>query len=324
MTRYVDFRKIKKRVPILDVAGRYQLPLSEHGASYVGDCPLCSYASIGDADPESRKFKINPMIGAFKCFGCGAGGNAIDLVAKREKTTIQRAAVLIAEWFDIADCDIDRPTRAVSRNQESQGIADDGDPIGDAVRDNEPLDWEGLKSLSFDHDLLLENGLDSSRLEEFGAGYCSRGMMSGRLACPIRNREGELLGYCGVSLDGKEPRVKFPPPARFERGLEFFNLDRALVSNQLKTTQSLLIVEDVLEVFLLGDQGQDNVIATMEGVPTRQQVLRLRRDLATQPTGFHLLFVWSKLEPELRDVIALLADGFYVGFVTAKSQGSLA
>ena len=48
--------------------------------------------------------------------------------------------------------------------------------------------------------------------------------MHDRIVIPIHNREGELVAYAGRSIDGSEPRYKFP--AGFHKSLELFNLHR--------------------------------------------------------------------------------------------------
>jgi DNA primase len=55
--------------------------------------------------------------------------------------------------------------------------------------------------------------------------FAGPGLLSGRIAIPIRNRRGEIVAYAGGALDGEVPKYKLP--AGFRRGLELFNLHRA-------------------------------------------------------------------------------------------------
>ena len=48
--------------------------------------------------------------------------------------------------------------------------------------------------------------------------------MHDRIVIPIHNAEGELVAYAGRSIDGSEPRYKFP--AGFHKSFELFNLHR--------------------------------------------------------------------------------------------------
>jgi hypothetical protein len=71
---------------------------------------------------------------------------------------------------------------------------------------------------------LLDLGLEAATLEYFGAGYCTKGLLKGRLAIPIHNGAGKLVAYAGLALDpATTPRYLFPP--NFHPGLEVFNLD---------------------------------------------------------------------------------------------------
>ncbi len=60
---------------------------------------------------------------------------------------------------------------------------------------NVPLTFE-LK-LDPDHPWFKQVGLLPHTVKEFGLGYCSKGMMGGRIAFPIRNKRGDLIGYAG-------------------------------------------------------------------------------------------------------------------------------
>jgi DNA primase len=54
--------------------------------------------------------------------------------------------------------------------------------------------------------------------------FAGKGSMHDRIVIPIHNSEGELVAYAGRSIDGSEPRYKFP--AGFHKSLELFNLHR--------------------------------------------------------------------------------------------------
>lgn len=48
--------------------------------------------------------------------------------------------------------------------------------------------------------------------------------MHGRIVIPIHNPNGELVAYAGRSIDGSEPRYKFP--AGFHKSMELYNVHR--------------------------------------------------------------------------------------------------
>ena len=110
--RQIDFAKLKERVDILKVVDHYDWrnDLKRSGESYTGRCPICGSGK--------RSFTVTPPR-AWKCFGdCDAGGNQLDLVAHVEGVSLKEAAVIIAEWFGIDDCD--RQTQRTNGN--SRGV----------------------------------------------------------------------------------------------------------------------------------------------------------------------------------------------------------
>lgn len=345
MTRYVDFKKLKSQVGIEAIVGLLSLTLRKQGDSLVGDCPLC-----GNGREDSSKFNVSPSkgdSGAWNCFGCGEGGNMLDLVAAINDVSIQKAAVYIAEQFDITDCDIERParrkrkpkTKAAKAKTSGNGSGEEAyevnsdtpqverqpateeDYAGDKdepcvedesgeIRFNPPLDWEGLKNLDANHEAILDAGMDPDICAYFQAGYCSRGMMKGRFAVPIHNLGGELVGYCGIALDDREDRFKFPPADKYEQGVDLFNLHRAAESSLYKKKGTgLLIVEDILDVFSAYASGTEAVIATMGGAPTRQHLLRLR-EIAV--AGKQISVLWEKPGEELDKAVAKIAEFSWV------------
>jgi DNA primase len=50
---------------------------------------------------HSRQFRTTANGRGFKCFGCGAKGNVLDLVAMLEHIEVRDAALWLVEWFDL-------------------------------------------------------------------------------------------------------------------------------------------------------------------------------------------------------------------------------
>ena len=70
-----------------------------------------------------------------------------------------------------------------------------------------------------------ERGVTEETVRTFGVGvFNGKGSMQGRCVIPIHNGAGELLAYAGRSIDGSEPRYKFP--SGFHKSLELYNLHR--------------------------------------------------------------------------------------------------
>lgn len=68
---YEQLKDQIKQASIVDIIARY-IPLSKKGANHEGVCPFHA-----DTKPS---LKVNDVKGLYKCFACGAGGDAITFV----------------------------------------------------------------------------------------------------------------------------------------------------------------------------------------------------------------------------------------------------
>jgi len=155
----------------------------------------------------------------------------------------------------------------------------------------------------------MERGVTEEIAKTFGIGFFSgKGSMQNRIVIPIHNREGELVAYAGRSIDGSEPRYKFP--AAFHKSLELYNLHRvrgetsivlvegffdcikvtqagfpcvALMGSTMSKAQEKLL-EDFAHVVVMLDGDEAGTAAT-DGVSDRLQRLVYRVDVMELPDG---------------------------------------
>jgi len=79
---------------------------------------------------------------------------------------------------------------------------------------NAPLDFT-LKMLDVQHPYLKQRGLTPETISHFGLGYCSRGLMQGRIAIPLHDAVGQLIGYAGRLVEDNKitadnPKYRLP------------------------------------------------------------------------------------------------------------------
>lgn len=134
---------------------------------------------------------------------------------------------------------------------------------------NAPLDFE-LKGLDPNHPYLHERGLTPETIRTFGLGYCGRGLMAGRIAIPLHNHEGNLVGYAGrVVDDGQigEENPKYRLPGARERDGKVFEFSKgAFLFNGHRVqapATDLIVVEGFFSVFHLHKCGWTNAVALM-------------------------------------------------------------
>ena len=281
--RQVDFAKLKDRVSIMQIVEHYgwRDGLKKRGASYVGRCPICGVGK--------ESFGVTPPR-AWKCFGdCDEGGNQLDLVAHKEGVSLKEAAVMIADWFGIEDCDReprgrDGNSRAAQRtNRPQPGTSSTREPARTRrtertaqPAENKPLGWkQPLQGLDAEHAWLSDRGFMPDTLQEFGVGYCDRGgMMKGYVAIPIFSAGGELLAYAGRDIDKTERIYKFPPAEKFTPGLDLYNLHRALESDRYEN-EGLVVCVDFFDVMHLFEIGVTHAVALMASAITERQLEKL-------------------------------------------------
>lgn len=76
---------------------------------------------------------------------------------------------------------------------------------------NGPLKFV-LTGIDYSHPYQAERGIEEETAIEFGVGfYPGPGLMQGRLVIPIHNAGGELIAYCGRSVDQMQLRYGLPP-----------------------------------------------------------------------------------------------------------------
>ena len=82
--------KIKDRLDIVDVVSK-QVILKKNGGHYWGLCPFHK--------EKTPSFSVNPNLGIYKCFGCGAGGDAISFIMKTQNREFMDVIKELAEHF---------------------------------------------------------------------------------------------------------------------------------------------------------------------------------------------------------------------------------
>jgi DNA primase len=280
---FVSFVEVKRAVTMEAVLTRYGLfaDLARKGKNLVGPCPFCEGQS-------ARQFQVNPVKNAWYCFGCKAGGNVLDFVAKKEGVSVRTAALKLNSWFELG---------LAGEIPQAEGPAPSTDPpaappeappaVTELPTENPPLTF-ALKTLDPHHESLASLGLRSETVERFGAGYCAKGLLKGRMAIPIHSGRGELVAYAGLALNDETPRYLFPP--KFHPALEVFNLHR--LSEFAREDGPLYLAPEIEGALRISDGESISVLALFDGSLSTQQeeemkgVLTLYERLVLVGEGF--------------------------------------
>jgi DNA primase len=259
-TRWIDFSALKRQVSIKDVLARYGMlnGLQEKKPGrLVGPCPI-------HGGKNGTSFNVDLDKNVFHCFSQCGGGNVLDLVMKLERTdSIRTAGEKLADWFGLK---FERTRRAVGAKTPPTDAAapapTPSPPVStdNGVPSNPPLE-RPLRDLNPDHPYLVARGLTIPTIREFGIGYCTRGLMRGRIAIPIHDEDGRLVAYAGRAVEQTlaEKAGKYRLPDGFKKSLVLFNLHRVIAQG----SRVGIVVEGFVDVFKVHQAGFPNVLGLM-------------------------------------------------------------
>jgi len=164
----------------------------------------------------------------------------LDLVAAVEGCGLREAAKKLSGWGELGN--IAQPLKTT---------------VTKKTRSVPPLRFR-LRGVEVRHPYLEVRGIREATASEFGIGfYAGPGWMSQRLVIPIDDEAGRLVSYCGRSLDGSEPRYRFP--AGFAKSQVLFNLHRAAAARQ----STVVVVEGFFDCLKVYQAGFRSVVALM-------------------------------------------------------------
>jgi DNA primase len=296
----LDFKSIKRSVTMESVLRHYHVQLRRSGKDqYRGCCPI----HRGDGHDA---FHVNTARNIFHCFACGAGGTVLDFVAAIEGCSLFEAAQRLQA-----------SSKPVSLTPNGKEL------VTERRKVSSPLNFK-LTGIDYAHPYLAERGISEKTAIEFGVGfYAGPGLMHGRLVIPIHNGDGELVAYCGRSVDQAQPRYRVPPA--FAKSAILFNMHRAGSGRD----HSVVVVEGFFDCMKVHQAGFRSVVALMGSALYEPQCHALRERfrhvillLDGDSTGRKAsTVVAQKLRPHCCVRVVLLPDGVQADQLPARDIG---
>jgi DNA primase len=285
MNTWIDFKELRARLDFEQVLRRYGVEVKRKGGQHHGYCPLPDHKG----KKNSPSFSANLERGVFHCFGCGATGNILEFAALMENVNPEDGSALRKVALKLKDefCPDIGTKSSAKKTPVAKTPPSKAKELPVVV--NQPLDFE-LKGLDRTHPYLASRGFSRDTIAQFGLGYCERGLLKDRIAIPLHDAAGRLVGYCGRVVDDKaiseeNPRYRFPSKReKDERVFEFRK--QAFVYNGYRITapvDDLIVVEGFTSVWWLHQNGLPRVVAVM-GADCSEKQGELIAAL-TKPTG---------------------------------------
>lgn len=282
---------------IVELIGQ-TVALKRRGKDYVGLCPF--------HQEKTPSFHVSPSRQFFHCYGCKAGGNAIDFVMRRDRIEFLDALRLLGDRAGIEMPRFGGSNEKVSRRQvlleaqsaagaffekllshptegmaarqylQQRGFTDESVrrfQIGVA-----PDAWDGLLTSQvgrkFSKEVLVQAGLIKPR-ERDGGFYDT---FRNRLMFPIRDESGRIIAFGGRVMPGSQDPAKYlnsPETPLFSKSRCIYGLD--LARQRAVEKRTLVVVEGYSDVIMSHQFGISNVVSSLGTALTEQHIGILRR-----------------------------------------------
>jgi DNA primase len=298
-----DIATVRERVSLEEVIGDH-VALRRAGAGRLkGLCPF--------HEEKSPSFTVNTTLGFYKCFGCGASGDAITFVRETEHLDFSDAVEVLAR------------RAGVELRREEGGAA----PQKGGGQRQRLLDAHSAAAAFFvaslaspeasiARDFLKERGFDESAWATFGVGYAPNGWdiavnhlrklgfsdaellaggissqgqrgpidrFRGRLIWPIRDRKGDVIGFGARRLreDDQGPKyLNTPETPLYKKSQVLYGVD--LAKHEIATTGKAVVVEGYTDVMACHLAGETTAVATCGTAFGDEHISVLRRLLMDQ------------------------------------------
>jgi len=289
--------QIKESNDIVDVVSSY-LSLTRKGQNYWARCPF--------HQEKTASFSVSPSKQIYHCFGCGAGGNVVNFVMAYEKLSFPETLHMLAERAGInLDEYSYKPTEEEisisSRLFELHRIAIDiyekalASPAGKIAREYlikrgfeektlrefhvgfAPDNWDTLlkaaRAKKIEINILDQSGLiiTSEKNKQFDR-------FRNRIMFPIFDFHGNPVGFGGRIFSGDDKEMKYmnsPETPVYHKSRILYGLHKS--RDEIRKTDTVLIVEGYMDLLQLWQNGFRNVIAGSGTAFTNDHARIIRR-----------------------------------------------
>jgi DNA primase len=277
--------EVLERINILDIVSQY-VKLRKTGRNFVGLCPFHK--------EKTPSFSVSPEKQIYYCFGCHEGGNAVNFLAKYERSTFQEALETLANQAGI------ETARRISARRT---------PVFDALSKLADYFHETLKRSNPALKYLSDRRIDRRMIEEFKLGYSERAgftrdlsrrlaipgdmllstgivkmrengdlydIFRGRIVVPICDVRGKIIGFGGRAI-GRDVLPKYinsPESPVFTKRSVLYGLEKA--KREITEKDEAVIVEGYFDLISLHAAGVLHAVATLGTSVTEEQISRLR------------------------------------------------
>lgn len=290
--------EIKSRIDIVDLVGE-TVKLRKSGRNFIGFCPF---------HPNTRtpSFVVFPETQGWHCFGaCSTGGDIFNFIMKREGWEFREALQYLAAR---AGVELHPPSPAEAARAETTGRLREALTAAATYYNHLLLQ---APEAAHAREYVAKRGLHAETVERFQLGYAldswdaarnyltgkgfqveelvEAGLLSqredgsaafdrfrGRLIIPIRDVQGQVIGFGARAFGDAQPKyLNSPQTPLFDKSATLFGLD--LARRAIHEAGQAVIVEGYMDVMQAHQAGFANVVAQMGTALTEAQLRLLKR-----------------------------------------------
>lgn len=261
---------IKERIDVEKILDYYSVSFSYHGRMIRSTCPIHN----GDND---MAFVFDPEEKVYYCHtGCMEGGDVITFVEKMEETGFQMALQKICEIceIDTDGIDFDEVKKEDFKFSNKEFIKQFR-----KVKKQKKLPSFSVKGWEFEA-ITDYRGLSDEAMRHFKIAYCVSGDLKGRVAVPLYDLDGRLVGLTGRRVGNDVSISKF---YHVPHGLNMGGFMPFAGNNQKEIIEKdeVVVVEGIFDVARLWDAGIKNAVSPI-GVFFTDDHVKVCAGLATK------------------------------------------
>jgi DNA primase len=269
-----DVDRVRQRVDIVRLVGE-QVSLKKAGKDFKGLCPF--------HDDNNPSFTVSPTIGRYKCWSCGASGDAFDWVMNTQKVDFPEALRLLAKETGVELTERKGPRVPLDETRQAMDAAQAffRDQFRKSKRAREYCrernlpdevidEWDigyapdvgdALASVLAREKVKLPLARDLFLIEKdrYG-GYYDR--FRGRLVFPIHNQRGEIIAYGGRIIgDGIPKYINSSDTPIFSKSRTLYGLHKA--KEHFSKEDRAVVVEGYIDVIACHRAGVETAVAPL-------------------------------------------------------------
>ncbi|KXX67604.1 DNA primase [Flammeovirga sp. SJP92] len=291
--------EIKRTLDIVEVVEDF-VTLKKKGKSWIGLCPF-------HVDNTPSMY-VTPSMNLYKCFSCGASGDAIKFVQEKEGLNYVEALKYLANKYGIKIEEKKRSPEEEEKHKRRESIfltmnyakeffmrvmqtSDEGKSLGLGYFKNRGFTGDTINKFDLGYSLDSWDALEKSALEK---GYTEEALelaglrsandkgkkydrFRGRVMFPIHDLSGRVIAFGARTLkkDGKPKYLNSPETEIYHKSDALYGIYYA--KDALRVKDRCYLVEGYTDVISLHQSGIENVVASSGTALTEGQIKQIKR-----------------------------------------------